>query len=351
MTLKFEDENRTQRDPLSIKPVKEYLNDFLDWLEIEKGLSNQTQENYTRFLKPFFKWLEIKKLENLKPDEIAPQIISDYRLFLARQYWIKNKKNLKKSTQNYYLIALRQFLRFFSEKEIPSLSPEKVKLLKDEKERKINFLALEQIEKLLETPDAFTLIGKRDRAILETFFSTGMRVGEIVNLDRNQVKIGPETKTLEISIVGKGQRTRTIYFSERAIFWLEEYLKERTDKEKALFVAFKGKKVLGRLSKRSFERIVKKYALLAGLSSNVVCHTLRHSFATDLLQKGVDLRIVQEFLGHKNISTTQIYTHLTRPYLKKIHEQYHGLKKNHHQQNSDLREKRESKIRENKSIS
>ncbi len=331
------------KNPLQeMKPVSQYLNDFLDWLEIERGLSNQTQENYARFLKPFFKWLEIKKLENLKPQEITPQLISEYRLFLSRQYWLKNKKNLKKSTQNYYLIALRQFLRFFSEKEIPSLSPEKVKLLKQEKERKINFLTLDQIEKLLETPDTSTLIGKRDRAILEVFFSTGMRVGEIVNLNRNQIKIGPKTKTLEICIVGKGQRPRTVYLSERAVFWLNEYLKERTDREKALFVGFKGKKVLGRLSKRSFERIVKKYAILAGLPSTVVCHTLRHSFATDLLQKGVDLRVVQEFLGHKNISTTQIYTHLTKPYLKKIHEQFHGLKKNRHQSNIDLKEKKEN---------
>ena len=344
-------ENSKKIEANEIKPVKEYLNDFLDWLEIEKGLSNQTQENYARFLKSFFKWLEVKKLENLKPDDITPQLISEYRVFLARQYWTKYKKNLKKSTQNYYLIALRQFLRFFSEKEISSLSPEKVKLLKDEKERKINFLALEQIEKLLEAPDTSTLIGKRDKAILETFFSTGMRVGEIVNLDRNQIKITPTTKTLEISIIGKGQKIRTVYFSERAIFWLKEYLKERTDKEKALFVGFKGKKVLGRLSKRSFERIVKKYALLAGLPLNVVCHTLRHSFATDLLQKGVDLRVVQEFLGHKNISTTQVYTHLTRPYLKKIHEQYHGLKKNHHQQNNDQKEEKENETQENKSIS
>jgi len=331
-----------------MKPVSQYLNDFLDWLEIERGLSSQTQENYARFLKPFFEWLKIKNLENLKPQEITPQLISEYRIFLSRQYLTKNKKNLKKSTQNYYLIALRQFLKFFSEKEIPSLSPEKVKLPKDEKDKKINFLTLDQIEKLLEAPDTSNIIGKRDRAILEVFFSTGMRVGEIVNLDRNQIKIGPNTKTLEISIIGKGQRQRTVYFSERAIFWLKEYLKERRDKEKALFVAFKGKKVLGRLSKRSFERIVKKYAYLAGLPSNVVCHTLRHSFATDLLQKGVDLRIVQEFLGHKNISTTQIYTHLTKPYLRKIHEQFHGLKKNLHQQNIDLKEKKENENHKDK---
>jgi len=348
MTLENEVENKPQNNPLNIKPVKEYLNDFLDWLEIEKGLSNKSQENYFRFLKPFLKWLEIKKKENLRPQEITPQLISEYRLFLSRQYWINNKKNLKKSTQNYYLIALRQFLRFFSEKEIPSLSPEKIKLIKEDKERKINFLTLEQITKLLETPDTCTLIGKRDRAILEVFFSTGMRVGEIVNLDRTQIKIGPQTKTLEISIIGKGGRPRTVYFSERAIFWLKEYLKERSDKEKALFVAFKGKRILGRLSKRSFERIVKKYAILAGLPLNVVCHTLRHSFATDLLQKGVDLRIVQEFLGHKNIATTQIYTHLTKPYLKKIHEQYHGLKKNHHPENKDLKEKKENENQENK---
>jgi site-specific recombinase XerD len=305
------------------KRIIDYLNDFLDWLDVEKGLSSKTQENYARFLKKFFDWLKINNLENLKPFELSPDHIYQYKTFLSR----KLKKTLKQSTQTYYLIALRQFLNFFAEKDIKSLPPEKVKLPKKKTEKVIHFLTLEQAEKLLETPDTSNEIGLRDRAILETFFSTGMRAGELVNLNREQIKIKPETKDLEITIIGKGQRPRTVYLSERAVFWLRKYLETRKDKEKALFINYRGKKPGTRLTIRSLERIVKKYAILAGLPLNTVCHTLRHSFATDLLSKGVDLRVVQEFLGHKNISTTQIYTHVTRPQLREIHKKYHGIKK------------------------
>jgi integrase/recombinase XerD len=305
------------------KRIIDYLNDFLDWLDVEKGLSSKTQENYARFLKKFFDWLKINNLENLKPFELSPDHIYQYKTFLSR----KLKKALKQSTQTYYLIALRQLLNFFAEKDIKSLPPEKVKLPKKRTEKVIHFLTLGQVEKLLEAPDTSNEIGLRDRAILETFFSTGMRVGELVNLNREQIKIKPETKDLEITIIGKGQRPRTVYFSERAVFWLRKYLETRKDKEKALFINYRGKKPGTRLTIRSLERIVKKYAILAGLPLNTVCHTLRHSFATDLLSKGVDLRVVQEFLGHKNISTTQIYTHVTRPQLREIHRKYHGIKK------------------------
>jgi site-specific recombinase XerD len=305
------------------KRIIDYLNDFLDWLDVEKGLSSKTQENYARFLKKFFDWLKINNLENLKPFELSLDHVYQYKTFLSR----KLKKALKQSTQTYYLIALRQFLNFLAEKDIKSLPPEKVKLPKKKTEKVIHFLTLEQVEKLLEAPDISNEIGLRDRAILETFFSTGMRAGELVNLNREQIKIKPETKDLEITIIGKGQRPRTVYFSERAIFWLRRYLEMRKDKEKALFINYRGKKPGTRLTIRSLERIVKKYAILAGLPLNTVCHTLRHSFATDLLSKGVDLRVVQEFLGHKNISTTQIYTHITRPQLREIHKKYHGIKK------------------------
>jgi site-specific recombinase XerD len=306
------------------KRIIDYLNDFLDWLDVEKGLSSKTQENYARFLKKFFEWLKINNLENLKPFELSPDHIYQYKTFLSR----KLKKTLKQSTQTYYLIALRQFLNFFAEKDIKSLPPEKIKLPKKKTEKVIHFLTLEQVEKLLEAPDTSNEVGLRDRAILETFFSTGMRAGELVNLDREQIKIKPETKDLEITIIGKGQRPRTVYFSERAVFWLRKYLETRKDKERPLFINYRGKKPGTRLTIRSLERIVKKYAILAGLPLNTVCHTLRHSFATDLLAKGVDLRVVQEFLGHKNISTTQIYTHVTRPQLREIHKKYHGIKKN-----------------------
>lgn len=305
-----------------VKKLSEYLNDFLDWIDIEKGLSSKTQENYARFLKKFFDWLKLNNLENIKPNELSSDQIFKYKVFLSR----KTQKSLKKSTQNYYLIALRQFLVFLAEKNIPSLLPEKIKLPKIKTEKTINFLTLDQVEKLLNAPDTSTLIGLRDRAILETLFSTGMRAGETINLNREQLKIKPETKDLEINIIGKGQRPRTVYFSERAIFWLRNYLEKRKDKERALFINYRGKKPGTRLTIRTLERIVKKYAILTGLPLTTVCHTLRHSFATDLLKKGVDLRIVQEFLGHKNVATTQIYTHVTKPQLKEIHKKYHGLK-------------------------
>ncbi len=311
----------------SIKPLPHYLTDFLDWLELEKGLSNISQENYARFLKKFLNWLKINYLENLKPHELTPEHIWKYRLFLSRQTISKTKKPLKKSTQNYYLIALRQFLTFFTERDIPCLPPEKVKLPKEKSEKIVNFLSLEQIEKLLNAPDTSTIFGLRDRAILETFFSTGMRVGELVTLNREQIKIKSPNAFLEISIIGKGGRPRTVYFSERAINWLRKYLEKRNDKEKALFINYRGKTPSSRLNIRSIERIVKKYALLAGLPLNTVCHTMRHSFATDLLQKGVDLRVVQEFLGHRNIATTQIYTHITKPHLREIHRKFHGYQK------------------------
>lgn len=308
------------------KPLPQYLTDFLDWLEIEEGLSNKSQENYTRFLKKFFDWLKLNHLENLKPSGLTPDHIWKYKLFLSRQYLPKTKQPLKRSTQNYYLIALRQFLTYFTEKDIPSLPPEKIKLPKQKSEKIVNFLTIEQIEKLLNALDTSTRLGLRDRAILETFFSTGMRVGELVNFNREQIKIKPITKDLEIAIIGKGGRPRTVYLSERAVNWIRKYLETRIDKEKALFINYRGKIPLTRLNIRSIERIVKKYAILAGIPLTTSCHTIRHSFATDLLKKGVDLRIIQEFLGHKNIVTTQIYTHVTRPHLREIHRKFHGTK-------------------------
>ncbi len=306
------------------KPLPQYLPDFLDWLEIEEGLSSKSQENYARFLKKFFDWLKITHLENLRPSELIPDHIWRYRLFLSRQYLQKTKKPLKRSTQGYYLIALRQLLTYFTEKDIPSLPPEKIKLPKEKTERVVNFLTLDQVEKLLNAPDTSSLLGLRDRTILETFFSTGMRVGELVSLNREQIKIKLNTKDLEISIIGKGSRPRTVYLSERTVKWLKKYLETRTDKEKALFINYRGRIPSTRLNIRSMERTVKKYVILAGLPLTTSCHTIRHSFATDLLRKGVDLRVIQEFLGHRSIVTTQIYTHVTRPHLREIHQKFHS---------------------------
>lgn len=308
------------------KPLPHHLNDFLDWLEIEKGLSNKSQENYARFLKIFFNWLKKSKLENIKPTDLSPDHIWQYKLYLSRQHLSRNNKPLKRTTQNYYLIALRSLLTYFSEKDITSLPPEKIKLPKDKGEKILHFLNLEQLEKLFDIPDTSNAIGLRDRAILEILFSTGLRVAELANLNREQIKIKNITKNLEISIIGKGNRPRTVYLSEKAIDWLRKYLETREDNNKALFINYKGKSPASQLSIRSIERTVKNCAILAGLPMITTVHTLRHSFATDLLMKGVDLRTIQEFLGHKNIATTQIYTHITKPRLREIHRKFHGIK-------------------------
>ncbi len=308
---------------LSSKPLPQHLSGFLDWLEIERGLSSKSQENYARFLKKFLDWLKKDKLEHLKPHELTPEHIRDYRLSLARS----PGKPLKKSTQNYYLIALRSFLNYFADRNITSLPAEKIKLARDKEERQVRFLSLEQLEKLFEVPNTSTFKGLRDRAILETFFSTGMRIAELVALNQEQIKIRPNGDELELSITGKGGRIRTVYFSPRALSWLQRYLKERKDNHDALFVAYRGKgKDPHRLTPRSIQMSLKRYVMKAGIPSFTTPHVMRHTFATDLLAQGVDLRTIQEFLGHKSITATHIYTHVTSQKLREIHEKFHSGK-------------------------
>jgi len=312
----------------SDKNIIKHIPDFLDYCEVEKGLSSKTQENYSRYLQKFINWLKMTKKEGLLPHELTPDDIWAYRLYLSRY---KNEKghSLKKISQNYYLIALRALLIYFTARDIISLPADKITLTKAlEREKTVKFLNLEQIERLLLAPDVKTPIGLRDRAILESFFSTGMRVAELASLNREQFANIKDKKDLELSIIGKGSRPRTVYFSERALSWIKKYLESRNDKEKALFIHFRAKKgVEGRLITRSLERIVKKYAILAGVPIFTTPHTLRHSMATDLLTQGVDLRIIQEFLGHKSILTTQIYTHVTNKRLRDIHRQFHSGKR------------------------
>jgi site-specific recombinase XerD len=312
------------------KPIEKHLQDFLDYSEIEKGLASKTQENYTRFLQKFFKWLEANNLATLSPAELTADHVWKYRVFLSRHIDPHKKVGLKKSTQNYYLIALRSLLEYFVEKDIASLPPSKIKLAKDKSDHEVKFLNLGQIERLLEAPDTGNIIGLRDRAILESFFSTGLRISELSSLDRDQLKIKKDTKEIEIAVVGKGSKVRTVYFSTRAVDALRKYTDKRTDMDEALFINYKPGKKLDdkprRLSNRAIEDIVKKYVLIAGLPVMATPHTLRHSFATDLLSHGVDLRLVQEFLGHRNIATTQIYTHVTNKQLRDVHRQMHGGK-------------------------
>jgi site-specific recombinase XerD len=309
----------------SSKTIIKLIPDFLDYCEIEKGLSNKTQENYKRYLTKFELWLKSKNKSDLKPHELTPEDIWAYRLFLSR---FSDEKNhpLKKTTQNYYLIALRAILGYFVAKDIESIPPGKVALPKDNKgEKTIKFLNLDQIEKLLSAPGTKTPQDLRDRAILESLFSTGLRIAELTNLNKEQFENTKNKKDFELSIIGKGSHPRTVYFSQRALLWLNRYLDIRKDKEKALFIHYKARKdSQGRLTPRSIERMVKKYSIKAGVPIFTTPHTLRHSMATDLLEQGVDLRTIQEFLGHRNIVTTQVYTHVTNKRLRDIHRQYHG---------------------------
>lgn len=311
----------------SEKTIIKHLPDFLDYSEVEKGLSEKTQQNYRRYLEKFLVWLKGSKKESLLPHELTSDDIWNYRLFLSR-FQDKKGRPLKKVTQNYYLVALRALLAYFAAKDIVSLPADKVILPKEAtKEKTVKFLNLDQIEKLLLAPDVKAPAGLRDRAILESFFSTGLRLAELAALNIEQFTSIRDKKDLELGIIGKGNRPRTVYFSERALSWLKRYLETRQDAEKPLFIHYRARRdAPARLTVRSIERIVKKYSLLAGVPFFTTPHTLRHSYATDLLSQGVDLRTIQEFLGHKNIVTTQIYTHVTNKRLRDIHRQFHSGK-------------------------
>lgn len=309
--------------------IIKHIPGFLAYCEVEKGLSPITAKNYHNFLKMFVAWLTSVKLTNLKPHELTPEHIWDYRLYLSRK---KDSSGAytKKTTQNYYLIAIRNLLNYFTQKDIISLPADKIKLPKlTDKDKSIKFLSFSQVEKLLSMPDLTTKEGRRDRAIMEILFSTGTRVSELTSLNMRQFDIQNIIKgkltEIELSIMGKGGSSRTVYFSDRALKRLAEYLKTRTDLFSPLFINYKKGDNSGdhRLTPRSVERLVKKYTARAGLPVEATPHTLRHSFATDLLEQGADMRSVQELLGHKNIVTTQIYTHVTNPHLKQIHKKFH----------------------------
>lgn len=314
-----------------IKPLPKFINDFLEYCEVEKGLSPITTKNYARFLKKFLVWLNNNNCAHLPPQDITEDHISKYRMWLSRlpNAVRKASRGLDSSTQTRYLIALRSLFAYFHEKNIPALATEKIKLPKEHRERHIKFLELDQIERLLESAHTKTFAGLRDRALLETLFSTGMRVAELTAVDRKHVENIQEKSDFEMSIVGKGGYPRTVYFSNRALKAIKEYLVTRDDDDEALFIRAKGSSshTPRRLSSRGVELIVETYAKKAGLPVLATPHTLRHSFATDLLTQGVDLRTVQEFLGHRNIATTQVYTHVTNKRLRDIHRQFHGRQK------------------------
>ncbi|MBI3273869.1 MAG: tyrosine-type recombinase/integrase [Candidatus Colwellbacteria bacterium] len=311
------------------KPIPRHLNDFLEYCEVEKGLSPTTTKNYARFLNKFFNWLKnSSSTKNIYPNELTEEHVWKYRLWLSRlpNSVKKTSPGLASSTQTRYLIALRALFAYFHEKNIPSLPTEKIKLPKERKEKQVVFLSIEQVEKLLKSPDIKTVPGLRDRAILETLFSAGLRVAELVSLNREHLEGAEDKNDFEISIMGKGRYPRTIYFSERALLAVKEYLFRRTeDDDHALFIRTKGPHSAPlRLTTRAVETIVQKYAKKGGLSVLATPHTLRHSFATDLLNQGADLRSVQELPGHRNIATTQVYTHVTNKKLREVHRKFHG---------------------------
>lgn len=314
----------------STTPIINHIPTFLDYCEVEKGLSPVSTRNYHNFLKMFIEWLKNGRLEKLKPHELTPEHIWNYRLYLSRKKDIKGEY-IKKTTQNYYLIALRNLVKYFTERDIVSISADKIKLPKiTDKEKAIKYLSYDQVIKLMDMPDLSEENGLRDRAILETLFSTGMRVSELtaLNLRTFDVKsiLNKKISELEISISGKGGSTRTVYFSKRCLDWLGKYLKTRiSDMYTPLFINYKTDRndQEHRLTPRSVERLVRKYATMAGLPVDATPHTLRHSFATDLLNEGADMRSVQELLGHKNIVTTQIYTHVTNKKLRDTHLKFH----------------------------
>ena len=297
--------------------LKQLSREFLEHLEIEKGRSLKTVSNYERYIKRF-----LGQSGAEKPSDITDDAVRQYRLWLNRQSSGKNGGTLKKRTQNYYLIALRQFLKYLAKRNVDSLPPERIELAKVG-QRDLNLITEDELKRLLSAPEGNTLKTLRDRAILELLFSTGLRVSELTSLNADL-----DLSKDEFSIRGKGEKVRVVFLSEQAKKSIKEYLKARKDMHDALFVSIpRGKQEATRLTARSVERLVARYAIKAGISKKVTPHVLRHTFATDLLQNGADLRSVQALLGHADISTTQIYTHVTDKHLREVHKKFHGKKR------------------------
>lgn len=292
--------------------------DFLEYMEIEQNRSQKTIRNYDHYLSRLADFAG-----DIKVSDIDDELIRKWRLWLNR-LGTNTSDELGKLTLNYHLIALRSFLKFCAKRNIPALSADKIELSRT-KRKQVTFLGEEELERLFAQPDLGTVSGARDRAILELLFSSGLRVSELVGLDREHINL----KRREFMVRGKGQKDRPIFISPAAAHWIEEYLKKREDNTRPLFIRYSGSKQVDRsgnfhrLTARSVQRLVANHARMAGITKHVSPHTLRHSFATDLLMNGADLRSVQAMLGHSNISTTQIYTHVTDPHLKKVHEQFH----------------------------
>lgn len=285
---------------------------FLEYLEIEKGRSVKTVENYDRYLSRFFTHAKITS-----PGRITEVLVREFRIHL-------NRAGLKHKTQNFYMIALRAFLKFLRKREIESLNPEKIELAKVG-QRDLDLISSQELERLMKGPSGTKLSDLRDKAILELFFSTGLRVSELCNLNRDL-----DLSRDEFSVRGKGEKVRVVFLSPEAKAAIKAYEAKRGDVDEALFIQMgknaKNTKDL-RITPRSIERLVKRYAIKAGITRKVTPHVIRHSFATDLLENGADLRSVQAMLGHAHIATTQVYTHVTDKHLREVHKKFHGQRR------------------------
>ncbi len=299
--------------------MSDLIVDFIEHLEVERGRSSKTSENYRRYLERFTEFAG-----DIKPNGITTEVLRKYRLWLNR-YEGDRGSELATITQAYHLIALRGFLHYLSKRDIVSLAPNKVELPKIHR-KQVTFLHYEEVERLREAvPNDDTLPHLRDRALIELLFSSGLRVSELVNLDRDHIN----TKRREFTVRGKGQKDRPVFISETAARYIEEYLTKRVDNLAPLFLNYSRNSqadttgAFRRLTPRSVQRLIEKYAKLAGITKHVSPHTMRHSFATDLLMNGADIRSVQSMLGHSNIATTQVYTHVTDAHLKEVYEKFH----------------------------
>lgn len=306
--------------------IESWKRQFLEYIEIERGRSVNTVRNYDHYLSRFFTFAKVKH-----PEEISEHLVREFRLWLNRQTTGVGRRGvlpspIKKRTQNYYLIALRAFLKYLATRGVRVIPPDVIELAKTS-ERELDLISPEDLERLLDAPKGSTLADLRDKAILELLFSTGLRVSELCALPRD-IDLSRD----EFTVRGKGEKVRLVFLSERAKRALKDYLDKRTDVDDALFIAIGrgGEKMLSkktqglRITPRSVERIVKHYASKAGITKKVTPHVIRHSFATDLLRNGADIRSVQALLGHANIATTQIYTHVTDNRLKEVFKKFHG---------------------------
>ena len=319
----------TTQAPPTASALADQVRRFLEACEIDRNLSPLTIRQYDHYLNHLLTWLGREQPDVADLSDLSVDVVRCYKLALARHVNEHTGRQLSRASQTYFLVALRSLLRYWAREGLDVLPPDRIELGKAPS-RSLKFLDGDQLRRLLAAADINEPRGLRDRALLETLFSTGLRLSELARLDRDHINL----KTREFGVIGKGRKPRVVFLSDSAAEWLARYLSVRTDRWKPLFIRMKGALDLTpggpgmRMSARSIERLVQKYVRLAGLGVKATPHTLRHSFATDLLSNGADLRAVQELLGHANLNTTQIYTHVTNPQLRAAHRKFHSGNRN-----------------------